>query len=84
MRLVFTTDDAEQFGERVIVPLIGGAWRAQTPFKFVPIDHRAPFRKNIAHTLASCYAHVVDRAGDPRRAIEDRKSGTHDLSPREC
>jgi len=50
MWLVFVTDDAEKFGERVTVPLIGGAWPAQAPFKFVQIDHRAPLRKNIAHT----------------------------------
>jgi hypothetical protein len=41
---------AEKFGEWVTVPLIGGAWPAQASFKFVQIDHRAPFRKNITHT----------------------------------
>ncbi|HEX3495713.1 MAG TPA: hypothetical protein VHT02_00825 [Methylocella sp.] len=50
MWLVFLSDDVEKFGERVILLLIGGAWLAQAPFKFVHIDHRAPLRKNIAHT----------------------------------
>jgi len=48
MWLVSTIDDAEKFDERVIVRLIG--WPAKAPFKFVPIDHRVLFRKNIAHT----------------------------------
>jgi hypothetical protein len=41
-------DDAEKSGVWFTVPLIGGA--AQAPFKFLQIDHRAAFRKGIAHT----------------------------------
>jgi hypothetical protein len=63
MRLVFTTNDAEKFGERVIVLLIGGAWLAQAPFR----KHHSYFRPPVSVTRWIAWA-------DPRRAIEDPSS----------
>src|SRR5277367_1774351 len=47
--ILLLADEAREFGERIIVPLVCGERLAQTPFELLQIDHRPSFYNWLAH-----------------------------------